>query len=580
MLQRAIARNAFLQQRLAVLGQTPLPPPLNPLLLKARKNFDLPTDCVSSLNSTRYKKLSPKTIKLLLSKHAKKKPFWKMSFEFKKIHTFSKTIASYVKKYSYHSKNKDPRFQKSDDKLLRLLASSYKRLEYLNANHLDIQTESSLYSLAKMNRLQNLSMKLHIGKPIPSPRLFRNLQRLQSLKLSITESHQTKKSDLVQLGSLFHSLALLSSLESYTIDIRTEMSEESGHFVGTLLYYISLLKAKRFSVTVRCSEEIDLNVKMFRSLLENIDTLEYKYSGATSSPNAHFKAPTSKKLILLLKLSKRKQLFISLVNSCTSLENLYFEQGGVVFPLTDAPNFPQALKTLTLGTTNFNSPETFKFWENVLSNLNNLENLSFLLKHPKRGIQEWISHLPKHASFKNLKQYHLKLEGDTSRQFQFQTEWSKSIQGLSSLEGLSFDITCILLKSLDFFTETMASLPKLKNIKLNLLLHNSQPKQTLMFRLPPQNFQSIEHIWLDASQYLSKDSAAKLLQDIAKCENLQSLHVSGLVFNEETAFSTLKGLPQLRALKIETDTRGFLTLNSKKEIMKLKAKSSKKQMFK
>ena len=84
----------------------------NPLLLKARKNFDLPTDCIPLLSSTKYKKPSGRTIKLLLSQHSKKRPFGKITLG-PKVAKLAKIIGRNVKNFSYFTENQDPEFQKS-----------------------------------------------------------------------------------------------------------------------------------------------------------------------------------------------------------------------------------------------------------------------------------------------------------------------------------------------------------------------------------------------------------------------------------------------------------------------------------
>jgi len=552
----------------------------NPFLLKARKNFDIPTECIYLLNSEKYKKFSPKTIKLLLSQHAKKKPFSKMSLG-SKIPLSTTIIGRNVKNFFYFNEKSNLKSQKLQRKFLRLIGSTYKHLEYLDVRKLDIQNKSSLGSISKLNHLQSLIMDLFLGKPIPPPRFFQNLKHLRHISLSITELIQNKETDIASITGFLYNLTLLPSLESYNMAIYTAVSEKSESFVGTVFYYLDLLKAKRFSVKLLCSEEIDLKLEMFSSFLQSVDTLEYKYFGSTPSLPCHFQAPTSKELILFLKPSEKKQSLPSLINACPSLENLYFEQRKITVNL----NLPQTLKNLVLSISSPQLPKTCKFWEGMLSSLTNLEDLSFTIKNPDVIIQDWISQLPKRASLKSLKKYDLKLEGDTTlapgaklEYDSFLTQWSRGIQSLKNLESLSLKITFVLLKSLDFFTEAIASSPKLRNIKLNLLLHHSQPKETLKLCLPSQKNSSLEHIWLDVSQYLSKDSAEKILQEISHCENLQSFNVSGLAFDEETAIATFKGLAQLRELEIETNTKGFLTINSKKEIIKHKSRFFKRRM--
>jgi len=588
MLKRAIARNPLLQQRLNALGDVAVPLPENPFLLKARKNLDLPTSCIYLLNSEKYKKFSSKTIKLLLSKHAKKKPFGKMSLGPKKSHAFSNIIANNVKKYSYHTESEDTEFQKPERKLLRLLSSSYKHLQCLDASKLDLQNKSSLYSISKLNRLQYLTMKLTTGKPLPSPRFFQSLKHLQRLTLSIKESPQAHSNSLAELGRVFHNLTLLPSLESYNIDIYTAFSDQSENLVGIVLENLDLPKAKRFAIRVHCSEALNLKIDTFSSLLESIDTLVYKYSGSLPNERVNFEALTPKKLILILRPSHQRESFQNILNACNSLETLSLDQNASSIS-PSVLKLPQTLKSLTFRFSNLDSitdfPQYFKAWEVLLSSLSNLENLSFIPRNSNTATQQWISQLPQCMSLKSLKQYHLNLEGDSSLQpggkieyDSFITEWSRSLCSLDNLEGLSLDITFSLVKSLNCFADALASLSKLKRIRLNLFLHPSQPKETLEFYLPSQNLPSLEHVWLDFSQYVSKNSATKLLDDIANCENLVSFNVSGLSFNEETAISTLKGLPQLKELEIETDTREILTINSKKEIIKHKARFFKRRM--
>jgi len=560
----------------------PLPTIPNPLLLKARKNFDLSTDRIHLLSSEKYKKLSGRTIKLLLFQHAKKKPFGKISLG-SKVPPLAKIIGRNVKNFSYHTENQDPEFQRSERKLLRFIASSYKYLERLDASKLDIQNKSSLASLAKLNHLQNLRMKLTAGKSLPSPRFFQNLKRLQHLTLSILESPQNKETDLATLAGFLYHLTLLPSIESYNIDIRTKTTEKSEYFVGTVLYYVSLLKAKRFSVKIQCSEDIDLKVETFGSFLENVDTLELRYSGNGPNPTGrvNFQTPTSKKLILLLKPSQRGSSSVAILNACTSLENLYLEESQTAALLT-ALNLPQTLKALTLRLSSPQSPhEQYKswkkFWEDALSSMGNLESLSLILHNSDQATLQWTSRLPKRVSLKSLKQYHLKLREDILRRqsenveyMNFLTEWSQTLKDLSNLEGLSLDMTFLLLYSLDFFTEALASFQQLKCIQLNLVLSPLQKRETLKFTIPSQPLPKLEHISLGLSQYVSKDSAAKLLQDFFSCENLQSLTVSGLAFDEENAISTLKKLAHLKTLQIETTARNTLRLNSKKEFIKCK----------
>ena len=556
----------------------------NPSLLNARKKFDLPTECISFLNlEKKYRKISLKTIKLLLSQHAKKMPFGKVTLA-SKVLAVTKTIGRNVKNFSYYMENQYSKLLKPEIKLLRLIGSAYKHLEHPNVSSIDVQDKSSLSNISKLNHLQSLSIKLFLGKPLPSPHFFQSVKHLRHISLSITESPQNNETDFAPFAGFFYSLTLLPFLESYSMHIHTAFSEKSENFVKTVFYYLNLLKVKRFSVEIYCSEDIDLKFEKFSSFLESVDTLEYRYMQRAPSQTPHFQASTSKKLILFLKPAEKKQpltslanltpsekkhyltslvnnlnpfeknpSLISLINVCTSLENLYLEQRKITVDL----NLPQTLRSLVLAISS-QSPKTCKFWGDMLSSLKNLESLSLFLRNPDLVIENWVSQLPKHASLQNLKRYHLKLESDTTPHpilqpgvklityDSFLTKWSKGIQCLENLEDLTFDITFVLLKSLDFFIEAIASLPKLKNIKLNLLLHGSQPEEFLKFFLHPQGLPSPGQIERDISQYLAKDSVAKLLQDILNRENLQSFSIKNFVFDEETTLSTLKGLSSLK----------------------------------
>jgi len=213
----------------------------------------------------------------------------------------------------------------------------------------------------------------------------------------------------------------------------------------------------------------------------------------------------------------------------------------------------------------------------VLSSLKDLENLGLILHNPDQETQRWVNRLPQRVSLKSLKQYHLKLredtflrQGENMEYMSFLIGWSQSLKHLSNLESLSLDVTFLLLFSLNFFTDALANLQNLKRIKLNLMLNPAQIKEGLKFVIPPGNLPKLESIWLGFSQYVSKYSAEKLLQDLPHCDNLQSLNVSGLAFDEETSISTLKKLAHLKTLQIETHSKHTLRMNSKKEIVKCK----------
>lgn len=316
--------------------------PTNPLLLKARKNFDLPTDCIPLLNSTKYRKLGGKTIKLLLSQHAKKKPFAKISLG-PKIPPKAKIIGRDVKNFSYFTESQDPEFQKPEKRLLRFIAHSYKHLQCLDA------------------------------------------------------------------------------------------------------------------------------------------------------------------------------------------------------------------------------------WKDQFCRLKNLESLCLVLASPCQKVLQWISQL----SLKSLKSYHFKLQ-DQSREQKggeeyhrsFLLKWSENLQNFSSLEDLSIEITSFRLDSLDFITKSLSNLPTLKRIRLHLNLHNKQPKEKLKLSIPCENLPQLEQFWLKSYQFLSKDSAPKLLQEIVKCKNLQSLKISGLDFDEAKAISTVRKLRSLKELAIYNERKDILSLFFKKKIIK------------
>ncbi len=568
----------------------PKPKVINPHLLKARKNLDLPTHYLHLLNSDkRDKPLSGTTTKMLLSKHAKRKPFSKINLSFKKSRFFNKIVASQTKRFTYYG---DPSFRlndddldypptKSDKKLVRTLCCSFNHLEHLDVHEMNMQSKSSLVSLSKLNHLQSLNIQLQVGNFMGNPRLFQNLKELKHINLTISESPHKKMADFAPLTRFFQGLARLPSLESYCVNIR-EVSiyeEHTEAFIGAILENLTLFKQKKFSVKINCSESIRAKIISFTSFLERIDACVYNYMVTVGNEQDNFKADASKKLLLVWKDFKENDSAEPLLSACTSLENLFIEQHNLSVSPKNL-NLPQTLKALTIWSETpamvRNYLPDFKTWEEIFSKLPNLENLSLILSKPVPTFIEWAQKVPQLECLKNLKQLHLHVEEDSFppvKYDNFVREWPQSMKNLNKLEVLDLKLTTLLLDSLDFLTETMASLPQLKKIKIHLALHQAQQMEKLKFSIPPKNLPLLEDIWLGVSEYLSKSCAHKLLQDFGNCENLQSLVVSCLAFDEEVAISTLKKLSHLRKLQIEANTGNTIRMNLKREFIKHKESS-------
>jgi len=539
--------------------------PWNHLILKARKYLDISPSSIPLLTSSSFRELNSSAIKLLLSKYLKKNPFQNISFRPKSQKII--IAANNAKKYTALEQESDlfalvmlSSEEKSQLPLFKKISSSYKSLESLDLSLIQIK-KAFLTPLKKLNQLRKLRLNLPIENAYIYLNFFKGFNKLKHVTLQISDTSNGQHDlHLARLASVLYEFTLLPALESYSIE--ASASSKSDHekeaFLGTLLYYLSLSKAKRFSVKIHCSGLHDLKLDIFRSWIESIDTLELKLKTKDQPEVLQLNPLIDSQRKLTFILDGKPSAAETFINLCPSLENVHIDLK------CDSPHpvslkFPPALKALTLRIDNSiweKTSELFKTWQSAISNLESLQEFHLEVLEPDGPLLNFVSNLFQLKNFQNLKKYSLQIQGYVSliqpdtAEYGFLEKWSQGLQYLRQLESLTLSLIQVHLDSLGFFAQALSNCSNLKDLNIYFNLPRSGLKEKSEFATPWQYVPKLENLWLEFVKFDSKSFTHDILKDIPHLENLKSLNIIGLDFDENVKISTLSKLKNLKQQSI------------------------------
>jgi len=558
------------------LGLPPLPvvqntKPWNLTVLKARKNLCIPPAFAFLLISKYYKSLGKTKIKLLLSKQIKKTPFRDVLLE-PEHEPFIKILANRIKRYSIKYPDHTiigKAIPKSQLKLFKTIFSSYKHLQHLNLIRYQIPHKSFLASIAKVNQLESLHLRLLIDKNSIYPNFFNNLKQLKHLALFITQSSKDPV-DLNAFERFLLGFTLLPSLQSYNIDCYglNNTFQQGDDFLEILLYCLNQSKAPKFKVEISYRKDyIPLRTDRFPSFFQSLDTFVYKYALSVHLIKFCPKVNATRTLIIILHFSLTEVSPENLLNACTSLKNALIEFRSDSIPLIDL-KFPQTLKLLTLYARDKPSqeftPQALEKWTLAISPLKNLEEFCLGFNTSSIDSIQWINQVSQLEAMKSLKNYSLEFTPLFNRGpglknadlNSFLSEWSRNIQKLSHLGSFSLSLQNISLHSLEFLTNAISSLSNLRNLRI--ILKQSPPNEKLEFSIPWHKVSMLENVEIQLLEFNFKDEfEVHLLKDLdsAHFENLKRLFIFGPKFNETITIPLLSKFKNSKGFSVVADNQ-------------------------
>jgi len=372
---------------------------------------------------------------------------------------------------------------------------------------------STLKTLRKMRDLRNLVLKIQITEKMEFPRLFKNLNRLQMVSLTISPAKQWGSHMSPAMSKVFRFLLDLPRLEHLHVRL-----EDCRDYFKTLLQQMHQKKLASFHIVVYNAHDFSgPSLIPWRNYIDTlylgrINVLPYETHEKQFDDSLNSESPQKR---LSLNPGCFKKHIIELAEGSEILKSLYVVD---FFHFQESPSL-----------------ELTKPLLNMISKTRTLENLTLIVEATFKNygeiMHQFIKQIFDIETLENLQSLTFNIKSSFDQYPHLPLPYSSRMRNLKSLK-IKIDY-CPLTTDISYLVEGLKDMVSLEHLEFDYNIGNLQMGNwnRINCNLPAEGLKNLKSLVLRCNGIFSEISINQLVNCIGGISGLESLFISSRILD-------------------------------------------------